>query len=58
MHGIVPDTLRDCILVPILKPGKDPSSSDSYRPIALAPILRKVFELCRLFQFQSRFITS
>ena len=36
-HGIVPDFLRDCILVPIFKPGKDPSSSDSYHPIALAP---------------------
>ena len=57
-HGIVPDTLRDCILVPIPKPGKDPSSSDSYRPIALAPILSKVFEWCLLFQFQSCFITS
>ena len=56
--GIVPDTLRDCILVPIPKPGKDPSSSDSYRPIALAPILIKVFEWCLLFQFQSCFITS
>ena len=57
-HGIVPDTLRDCILVPIPKPGKDPSSSDSYRPIALAPILSKVFEWCLIFQFQSCFITS
>ena len=57
-HGIVPDTPRDCILVPIPKSGKDPSSSDSYRPIALAPILSKVFEWCLLFQFQSCFITS
>ena len=57
-HEIVPDSLRDCILVPILKPGKDPSSSDSYHPIALAPTLSKVFELCLLFQFQSDFITS
>ena len=52
------DTLRDCILVPIPKPHKDPSSSDSYRPIALAPILSKVFEWCLLLQFQSCFITS
>ena len=57
-HEIVPDTLRDCILVPIPKSGKDPSSSYSYRPIALAPILSKVFEWCLLFQFQSCFITS
>ena len=27
-HGIVPASLRDCILVPIPKPGKDPSNSD------------------------------
>ena len=55
-HGIVPDTLRDCIIVSITKPGKDPS--DSYRPITLAPILSKVFEWCLVFQFQSCFITS
>ena len=41
-HGIVPDSLRDCILVPILKPGKDSSSSDSYRPIVLAPTVSSV----------------
>ena len=38
-HGVVPASLRDCILVPIPKPGKDPSCSDNYRPIALAPTL-------------------
>ena len=54
-HGIVPDSLRDSILVPIPKPGKDPSSSDNYRPIALAPTLSKVFEWCLLFEFQSCF---
>ena len=54
-NHIVPASLRDCILVPIPKPGKDPSCSDNYRPIALAP---KVFEWCLLFKFQSCFITS
>ena len=54
-HGIVPDSLRDSILVPIPTPGKDPSSSDNYRPIALAPTLSKVFEWCLLFEFQSCF---
>ena len=38
-HGYVPQCLRDCIMQPIPKPGKDPSDSDSYRPIALAPTL-------------------
>ena len=41
--------VRDCILQPIPKPGKDPSNSDNnYRPIALAPTLSKVLELCLL----------
>ena len=29
-HGYVPNSLRDCILQPIPKPGKDPSNSDNY----------------------------
>ena len=57
-HGVILDSLRDCILVPIPKPGKNPSCSDSYRPIALAPSLSKVFEWCLLFSFQSCFVTS
>ena len=57
-HGTVPTPLRDCILVPIPKPGKDPSCSDNYCPIALAPTLSKVFEWCLLFKFQSCFVTS
>ena len=56
-HGIVPASLRDCILVPIPKLGKDPSNSDNYRPIALAPTLSKVFEWCLLFEFQTCFVT-
>ena len=39
-HGYVPKSLRDCILQPIPKPGKDCSVSDNYRSIALAPTLR------------------
>ena len=58
LHGYVPDSLRDCILQPILKPGKDPSTSDNYRPIALTPTLSKVFELCLLTQFRPMFTTS
>ena len=37
-HGYMPAALRDCILVPI---PKDPTSSDNYRPVALAPTLSK-----------------
>ena len=40
-HGYVPESLRDCVLQPILKPGKDPSVSDNCHPIALAPTLSK-----------------
>ena len=58
-HGVIPDSLRDCILVPIPKPGKNPLFSDSYHPIALAPTLSKVFEWCLLFNLISiLFITS
>lgn len=31
-------------IIPILKPGKDPTSSSSYRPISLLPSLSKLFE--------------
>ena len=54
----MPNSLRDCILQPIPKPGKDPSSSDNYRPIALVPTLSKVFELCLLNEYRASFTTS
>ena len=47
-HGNIPECFRACILHLILKPGKDPSVSDNYSPIALAPTLSKVFEWCVL----------
>ena len=57
-HGYVPKSLRDCVLQPILKPGKDPSDSDNYRPIALAPTLSKIFEWSILIDNRSVFATS
>ena len=57
-HGYMPTHLRDCTLVPIPKGSKDPSSSDNYRPIALAPTLSKAFEWCILLRYQSHFQTS
>ena len=57
-HGYIPECLCDCILKPILKPGKDPSNSDSYRPIALAPTLSKLFEWCILIEHKIVFATS
>ena len=57
-HGHIPCCLRDCVLQPIPKPGKDPSVSDNYRPIALAPILSKIFEWCLLIMYRHTFATS
>ena len=57
-HGYVPSAIRNCILQPLLKPGKDPCKSDSYRPIALAPTLRKVLQWCILITYNSAFFTS
>ncbi len=42
-HGFIPKRLRDRILVPIPIAQKDPSISDNYHPIALAPTLSKTF---------------
>ncbi len=47
-NGKAPDILNQGRLIPILKPGKDPSSLDSYRMIMLQEIPRKIItrELC------------
>ena len=57
-HGYVPKLLRDCILQLIPKPGKDPTCSDNYGPIALAPTLSKVLEWCILLIYGDSFSTS
>ena len=57
-HGHMPNCLRDCILQPIPKPGKDPSISDNYRPIVLALTLSKVFEWYILTEYRSAVATS
>ena len=57
-HGFLPAQLVNCVLVPIPKPGKPPSSSDSYRPIALASTLSKILEWCILMDFSQYFVTS
>ena len=40
-HGYMPTLLTKCTLVSILKPNKEPTVSDNYRPIALASNLAK-----------------
>ena len=57
-HSYLPADLRNCILKPIPKPHKDPTSSENYRPVALAPILSKILEWCILIQFNDYFVTS
>ena len=47
-HGFMLKAIRDCTIVPIPKGNKDPSSSDNYRPIALAPTVSKAIEWCIL----------
>lgn len=55
---LCPEILRDCTLQIIPKPGKDPTVSDSYRPIALCPTLSKVLQWCILLTYGNAFSTS
>ena len=57
-HGHMPEALSNCILVPILKGQKDPTKSDNYRPIALAPTLSNVIEQAIILQYSEFFFTS
>ena len=49
-HGFMPQCLRDCVLVPVLK---NAACSSSYRPIALASTLSKVLEHVILTKYSS-----
>ncbi|GFR12534.1 probable RNA-directed DNA polymerase from transposon X-element [Trichonephila clavata] len=39
-----PTSWKTAVIVPILKPGKDPTDPQSYRPISLLPVLSKIAE--------------
>ena len=43
-NGTFPDRWRTAIVIPILKPGKDPRAASSYRPISLTSCLCKLLE--------------
>ncbi|GBN06449.1 putative RNA-directed DNA polymerase from transposon X-element [Araneus ventricosus] len=45
-----PSTWKTAIIIPILKPGKDPSDPTNYRPISLLPTLSKITEHFILIQ--------
>jgi hypothetical protein len=42
--GILPREWNHAIILPIFKPNKDSTASDSYRPISLTPTLCKIME--------------
>lgn len=44
MEGIIPQSWKEAFIIPIKKPGKDPSNPINYRPIALTSHLCKVME--------------
>lgn len=44
-YGVLPTPWKKAIVVPILKPGKNPTLPSSYRPIALTSCLCKVMEV-------------
>ena len=43
-EGRVPASWRKAIIIPIIKPGKDPAAIKSYRPVSLLPCTSKVME--------------
>ena len=52
--GILPDSWKEAIVIPILKPGKDSTNPANYRPIALTSCICKTMERMvndRLFGF-------
>ncbi len=51
-QGVVPAVWQQTKVVPILKPGKDASCADSYRPISLLSCNRKLFEKIILTRFE------
>ena len=44
IDGSIPRNLKQSIIIPLLKPGKDPLEPNSYRPIALTSCLSKIME--------------
>lgn len=49
----VPQSWRTCVIVPVRKPGKTCREILSYRPIALTPVLCKIFERILVARLQN-----
>lgn len=43
--GYVPSSWRRSVLIPLLKPNKDPTSPSSYRPVAITSLLCRLLEV-------------
>ncbi|GBM88804.1 RNA-directed DNA polymerase from mobile element jockey [Araneus ventricosus] len=51
--GHFPSRWKTATVIPILKPGKDPTNPESYRPISLLPSISKIVEHIILNRFNS-----
>ena len=59
VHGFLPSDLTDTLLVPIVKDNTgDISDKGNYRPIALASVISKVFEIALLVKLDKYLYSS
>ena len=59
VHGFLPSDLTDTVLVPIVKDNTaDISDKGNYRPIALAAVISKVFEMALLVKLEKYLYSS
>lgn len=55
-YGVVPIAWKTQVIIPIVKPGKNSSDHNSYRPIALSSVLAKIME--HLIKFRLEWIVE
>ena len=58
LHGYMPLSFRDSVLIPILKGTKVATDSSNYRPIALSSTYSKIVERLILSRYESVFATT
>ena len=54
-HGYMPLSLRNSVLVPILKGSEDANDSSNYRPITLSSTVSKIVERLIISRYESFF---